>query len=55
LENYIGTDGEQCRYIRGRCSYVYRTKQGKKKIIMGDWYRRMYNVITEVSHKPWSL
>jgi len=22
LENYIGTDDWQCRYIRGRCSYT---------------------------------
>jgi len=31
LENYTGNDDRQCRYIRGTCSYVRRTKQGKKK------------------------
>jgi len=30
LENYAGTDEWQCRYIRGRYSYVRRTKQDIK-------------------------
>jgi hypothetical protein len=28
LENYIGTDDWQCRFIRGRFFYVCRTKYG---------------------------
>ena len=30
LENYIGTDDWQFRYIRSRCSYVRCIKQGRK-------------------------
>ena len=55
-ENYWDRDC-QCRYIRGRCFYVCRTKQGRKTLVLWEisWYRRMYNVIDEMSHKPRSL
>jgi len=36
LENYIGTDDWQCRYIRGRCSYVCRTKQGRQTRVLWE-------------------
>jgi hypothetical protein len=57
LENYIGNDDGQCRYIRGRCSYVSRTKQGReKRALLGfSWYQGMYNATDEVSHKQRSL
>jgi len=57
LVNYIGIDYRQCRYIRGRCSYVCRTKQGRKTLgLWGiSWYQRTYNVLSEVLHKPRSL
>ena len=29
LENCIGTGDWQCRYIRGRCSYICRIKRGR--------------------------
>jgi hypothetical protein len=40
LNNYIGTNDEQCRYIIGRCRYVCRTKQGwKTRALWGNsWY-----------------
>jgi hypothetical protein len=55
-ENYWNRDC-QCCYIRGRCFYVCRTKQGRKTFVLWEisWYRRMYNVIDEMSHKPRSL
>ena len=36
---------------------VCRTKRGRKTRVLGgiSWYRKMYNVIDEVSHKPRSL
>jgi len=57
LETYIGIDEQQCRYIRGRCSYVCRTTQGKQtRALWGvSWYHWRYNVIFGVSHKPRSL
>ena len=30
LEKCIGTGGWQCRYIRGKCSYICRSKRGRK-------------------------
>jgi len=37
MGDYIGTDDWQCRYMRGRCSYVCRTKQGSKvRALMGN-------------------
>jgi hypothetical protein len=30
LKNYTGIGDRQCCYIRSRCSYVFRTKQGRK-------------------------
>jgi len=40
LENHIGIDDWQCRYIRVRCSYVSRIKQGTKtRYLWGtSWY-----------------
>ena len=40
LENCIGNDAWQCRYIRGICSYVCRSKQGRKtRALLGiSWY-----------------
>jgi len=40
LETYTGTDEQQCRHIRGRCSYVCRTMQGKQtRALWGvSWY-----------------
>ena len=59
LENYsyFGKDDWQCRYIRGRCSCVCRTKQGRKtRVLWGiSWYHRMNNAIAEVSNKLWPL
>ena len=53
LENYIRTDEWQCRYIRGRCWYECRTKQGRKTRAL--WGNRMYKFIAVVSHEPKSL
>jgi hypothetical protein len=36
LENYNETDNWQGHYIRGRCSYVCRTKQGRKHVPYGE-------------------
>jgi hypothetical protein len=57
LEDYIGTDGWQRRYILGRYSYVNRTKQGRKtRALWGiSYYHRMCNAIAEVWHKSKSL
>jgi hypothetical protein len=30
LENYTGTNAWQCYYIRGKCSFVCRTKHSRK-------------------------
>lgn len=40
LENCIGNDAWQYRYIRGICSYVCRSKQGRKtRALLGiSWY-----------------
>ena len=40
LGNYIGTDNWQCRYIRGDCTYVRRTKQGRntRAFLRIIWY-----------------
>jgi hypothetical protein len=35
LENYVSTDSRRCRYIRGSCSYVCRTKRGRKHVLYG--------------------
>jgi hypothetical protein len=51
LENYVGTD--DWHYNRGRCSWICRTKQGRRTHAL--WYHKMRNVIDEVSHKPSSL
>jgi hypothetical protein len=57
LANHTGTDEWQCRYIRDKCSYVCRTKQGRKtRALWGiSWYHRVYNVTAEVSRKPRTL
>jgi hypothetical protein len=54
LENCIRTDDWQRRYIRGGCSYICRTKQSRKtRALCGiSLYRKMYNVIDVLSHKP---
>jgi hypothetical protein len=54
LKNYIGTDDWQCCYIRGTCSYVCRTKQGRTTRALWEtsWYHGMPNAKVEVSHKP---
>jgi hypothetical protein len=36
LENYVSTDDWQCRYIQGKCSYIYRTKPGRKHVPYGE-------------------
>jgi hypothetical protein len=38
FENYIGTDDWQCRYMRGRCSDIRRTKQGRKTRPCGELF-----------------
>jgi hypothetical protein len=32
----MGTDNKKCHYIRGTCSYVCRTKQGKQHVSYGE-------------------
>jgi hypothetical protein len=51
-ENYIGTHEWQCRYIRGSCCFVCRTKHRRKtRAFWGiSLYHGMYDVIAEVSH-----
>jgi hypothetical protein len=41
----------ELHYFRGTCSYVCRTKQGRKpRSLWGiSWHHRIYNVITEMS------
>jgi len=57
LENCIGTADWQCRYIRGRCCIVRRSKRGRKTRYLRaiSWYHRMYDVLGVVWHKPESL
>lgn len=59
FDNYVGTDDWQWqkRYTRVRWSSAWRTKQGRKTCALWaiSWYRRMYSVIDEVSHKARSL
>jgi len=47
-------DDWQCRYIRGTCSYVRRTKQGRQTRVLWEIsrYQKMYKVIDEESHTP---
>ena len=56
LGNCTGTDNSQSRYIRGRLSYVCRTKRGRKTRAL--WrncrYHKMRNAIAEVSQKKLS-
>jgi len=57
LEGYTGTDDWNYRYIPGTCSYVYRTKQGRKTRALWEisWFHKMCNVINKALHKPKSL
>jgi hypothetical protein len=54
LKNYQSTNDWQCCYIRGRCSYVFHTKQGRKTHTFWgiSWYQRMFGAISEMLYKP---
>jgi hypothetical protein len=49
LENYIGEDNWQCRYIWSRWSYACRTKQGRKTRAVRriSWYQRRYTAMPQ--------
>jgi len=54
LKNYVATDNWQCPYVRRGCSYVCRTKWGRKTHALWEisWHHWMYDVIAEVLYKP---
>ena len=57
LENYIGNDDWQCRYMWSTCSYACRTKRRRKaRVLWGKcWDHRLRNVTNDVSQNIKSL